>query len=97
MDQFSEIRPYLDHEVESVLTSLINDPDVLKALMGLKYPKYLSKIPFIKFVAKQRLKSRAKNIKTINDYQNIFKGLINEMIKDATPAEAQSLTTTVND
>lgn len=83
MDQFSEIRPYLDHEVESVLTSLINDPDVLKALMGLQYPKYLSKIPFIKFVAKQRLKSRAKNIKTINDYQNIFKGLINGMIKDS--------------
>jgi hypothetical protein len=38
MDQFSEIRPYLDHEVKKVLETLIGNAEVLKALMGLRYP-----------------------------------------------------------
>ena len=47
MDPFKKIRPYADNEVEGVLQSLINNPDVLKALMGLQFPGFLSKLPFI--------------------------------------------------
>ena len=83
MDIFASIRPYNDNEVESVLASLINDPDVLKALMGLQYYKHLTNIPIVRFLAKQRLKSRVRNIKTIDDYQNIFKGLVEGVIKDS--------------
>jgi hypothetical protein len=82
MDQFSEIRPYLDHEVKKVLETLIGNAEVLKALMGLRYPSYLSKIPFIKFLAKQRLKSQSRNITTIDEYQSAFKILMDGMIHE---------------
>ena len=80
MDQFSEIRPYLDQEVEGVLEKLIGNPEVLRALMRLRYPKYLSRIPFIKSLVKYRLKSQSKSIKTVDEYQGVFKILMDGMI-----------------
>lgn len=82
MDQFSEIRPYLDQEVEGVLEKLIGNPEVLRALMGLRYPKYLSRIPFIKSLVKYRLKSQSKSIKTVDEYQGVFKILMDGMIQE---------------
>ena len=83
MDQFLSIRPYQDHEVEDVLESLINNFDVLKALIGLQYPKYFTKIPLFKLYVKQRLKYKARNIKTINDYQDIFKDLMDRVVDES--------------
>jgi hypothetical protein len=83
MDPFKKIRPYADNEVEGVLQSLINNPDVLKALMGLQFPGFLSKLPFIKFFVKQKLISKAKNIHTIDDYQQVFKSLMENVIKES--------------
>jgi hypothetical protein len=56
MDPFKAIRPYQDHEVKPVLTALINNPDVLKALLSLKYPGYVLKIPLFKTLVKISLK-----------------------------------------
>jgi len=83
MDPFKKIRPYADNEVEGVLQSLINNPDVLKALMGLQFPGFLSKLPFIKFFVKQKLISKAKNIHTIDDYQQVFKSLMENVVKES--------------
>ena len=81
MDPFLTIRPYQDHEVQSVLASLINNPDVLKSLMSLKYSKFLIKLPLFKSLVKILLKSQVKNIRSIDDYQEIFKSLMDKMIK----------------
>lgn len=83
MDPFKKIRPYADNEVEGVLQSLINNPDVLKALMGLQFPGFLSKLPFIKFFVKQKLISKAMNIHTIDDYQQVFKSLMENVVKES--------------
>ena len=83
MDPFKKIRPYADNEVEGVLQSLINNPDVLKALMGLQFPGFLSKLPFIKFFVKQKIISKAKNIHTIDDYQQVFKSLMENVVKES--------------
>lgn len=81
MDPFLAIRPYQDNEVQDVLDSLISNKDVLKSLMGLQYPKYLTKIPFFRSGVKILLRSKVKKIRTIDDYQEIFKGLMDQMIK----------------
>ena len=81
MDPFLAIRPYQDHEVQPVLSSLINNPDVLKSLMSLKYSKYLIKLPLFKSLVKILLKSQVKKIRSIDDYQEIFKSLMDQMIK----------------
>ena len=81
MDPFLAIRPYQDHEVQPVLSSLIEDPAVLKALISLKYSKYFNKLPFFTSLVKILLKSQVKNIHSIEGYQEIFKSLMDQMIK----------------
>ena len=81
MDPFLAIRPYQDHEVQPVLSSLIEDPAVLKALISLKYSKYFNQLPFFKSLVKILLKSQVKNIHSIEGYQEIFKNLMDQMIK----------------
>ena len=81
MDPFLAIRPYQDHEVQPVLSSLIEDPALLKAFISLKYSKYFNKVPFFKSLVKILLKSQVKNIHSIEGYQDIFKSLMDQMIK----------------
>ena len=83
MDPFKKIRPYTDAEVAEVLQSLANNPSVLNALIGLQFPGILAKVPFIKFFVKQKLHSQIKNIKTIDDYQMIFKDLMEKVVKES--------------
>ena len=81
MDPFLAIRPYQDHEVQPVLSSLIEDPALLKALISLKYSKYFNQLPFCTSLVKILLKSQVKNIHSIEGYQEIFKSLMDQMIK----------------
>ena len=83
MDPFKDIRPYADSEVAQILESLTSNPSVLKALMGLQYPSAISKVPFIKFFVKQRLISRVKTIHTIDDYQQVFKSLMEKVVQES--------------
>ncbi len=83
MDPFKDIRPYKDSEVTEVVNSLVSNPSVLKALMGLQFPGLVSKLPFMKFFVKQKLISKAKTINTISDYQMLFKSLMEKVIQES--------------
>jgi len=83
MDPFKNIRPYTDAEVAEVLSSLTSNHSVLNALIGLQFPGILSKIPLLKYFIKQRLISRAKTIHTIDDYQKIFKKLMEKVVRES--------------
>ena len=83
MDPFKNIRPYTDSEVDQVLQSLTSNESVIKALMGLQFPGMASKIPFLKFFVKQKLISKVKNIHTIDDYQKIFKSLMENVVQES--------------
>ena len=83
MDPFKNIRPYTDSEVDQVLQSLTSNESVIKALMGLQFPVMASKIPFVKFFVKQKLISKVKNIHTIDDYQKIFKSLMENVVQES--------------
>ena len=83
MDPFKDIRPYVDSEVAEVLSSLTSNQSVINALIGLQFPGIFSKIPFFKFFIKQRLISRAKIINTIDDYQKLFKKLMENVVEES--------------
>ena len=83
MDPFKNIRPYADAEVAEVLSSLTSNHSVLNALIGLQFPGILSKIPLLKYFIKQRLISRAKTIHTIDDYQKVFKKLMEKVVRES--------------
>ena len=83
MDPFKDIRPYTDSEVAGVLESLTSNPSVLKALMGLQFPGVISKVPFVKFFVKQKLISKVKTIHTIDDYQQVFKDLMEKVVQES--------------
>ena len=83
MDPFKNIRPYTDAEVAEVLSSLTSNHAVLNALIGLQFPGILSKIPLLKYFIKQRLISRAKTIHTIDDYQKVFKKLMEKVVRES--------------
>ena len=83
MDPFKDIRPYTDAEVAEVLRSLTSNPSVLKALIGLQFPGVISNIPFVKFFIKQKLISKARTINTIDDYQQVFKGLMEKVVQES--------------
>jgi len=83
MDPFKNIRPYTDAEVAGILQSLVNNPSVLKALIGFQFPGILAKAPFVKFFVKQKLISQIKTIHTIDDYQMIFKDLMEKVVKES--------------
>jgi len=83
MDPFKNIRPYNDAEVAGVLQSLANNPSVLNALIGFRFPGILAKAPFVKFFVKQKLISQIKTIHTIDDYQMIFKNLMEKVVKES--------------
>ena len=83
MDPFKNIRPYTDNEVADVLSTLTSNQAVLNALIGLQFPRIFSKIPFFKYFIKQRLISRAKTINTIDDYQKVFKKLMEKVVKES--------------
>ena len=86
MDPFKNIRPYTDAEVAGVLQSLVNNPSVLKALIGFQFPGILAKAPFVKFIVKQKLISQIKTIYTIDDYQMIFKDLMENCLLYTSPS-----------
>ena len=51
--------------------------------MGLQFPGFVSKLPFMKFFVKQKLISKAKSINTISDYQMLFKSLMEKVIQES--------------
>jgi len=83
MDPFKDIKPYTDSEVDDVLQSLVSNSEVLKALIGLQYPGLISKFPFIKFFTKQKLINHVRTIHTIDDYQKIFKNLMEKVVQES--------------
>ena len=83
MDPYKNIRPYNDSEVPKIIESLVSDPSVLNALIGLQFPGIISKIPLLKFFVKQKLYSKSKIINTVDDYQLLFKGLMEKVIQES--------------
>ena len=83
MSKFDSIRPYDDSEVSFILNRLVKNKD-LQNLFISSSPilSKLSNLPLINFIAGQLLKNKAKNIRTISDYQDVFKNIVDDVISN---------------
>ena len=72
MNKFDSIRPYKDNEVKPVLTSLCNNPDIIKVVLASKNYPLLAHLPFRNRLISYLLKNRIKDVNSIKEYQDIF-------------------------
>ena len=82
MDKFEEIRPYNDNEVQSKLHELASDKDVINAFLHSR--GYRSHIfnSFLSLFISIYLKRRFKKIKSVDQYQNMYEKIMDDVIKD---------------
>jgi 1-acyl-sn-glycerol-3-phosphate acyltransferase len=81
MSDFDDIRPYNDDEVTSVIGELINDPELIRAVSHLRFPRLSPSMgwllnPIIKFVIKRQLSP----IRTVAQLQDIVAGYMKGMV-----------------
>ena len=80
MKKFDSIRPYYDQEVHDVLINLSNNRRFLKTLLETDQYRYLKHIPFSRKILSMILKSKVKNINDIKSYQDLFEGVVLDVI-----------------
>ena len=78
--KFDSIRPYYDQEVHDVLINLSNNRRFLKTLLETDQYRYLKHIPFSRKILSVILKSKVKNINDIKSYQDLFEGVVLDVI-----------------
>jgi len=83
MNKFDSIRPYKDNEVKPVLTSLCNNPDIIKVVLASKNYPLLAHLPFRNRLISYLLKNRIKDVNSIKEYQDIFEGIVSKVIKNS--------------
>jgi 1-acyl-sn-glycerol-3-phosphate acyltransferase len=85
MQDFEDIRPYLDHEVRHVVDSLLADPEFSAAIARYRYPRWYRWFPGIvsKLVQKYLTKETA-HIHTIHDVQIIIEKYLDNLIEKTT-------------
>jgi len=85
MDQFKDIRPYLDHEIRPVLDSLLNDREFILGVAGFYYPRLTRLMPFlVTLLAKLRLESQVKRVNSVASMQDVVATYMDKMIEDTT-------------
>ncbi len=85
MQDFEDIRPYLDHEVRHVVDSLLADPEFSAAIARYRYPRSYNWLPGLvsKLVQKYLTKETA-HIHTIHDVQIIIEKYLDNLIEKTT-------------
>lgn len=81
MTNFDDIRPYNDAEVSTVLTRLLNNPELQQAVASLKFPRLAKRLPWLlKPLVKQLLKRQLAGIDTVRQLQELLAGYMDSMI-----------------
>lgn len=81
-DEFAAIRPYEDSEVAQVIANLGNNKELLKVLLGFKFPK-LAKTPLalpLSWLFAAKLKQNLNKIISIDDLQQQVKSYVRQML-----------------
>ena len=85
MDQFKDIRPYLDEEIRPVLDRLITDPEFLDSIARFYYPRLTSLLPALMHrAATRRLRSQLKGVHNVATMQDVIADYMDKMIHDTT-------------
>lgn len=81
-DEFAAIRPYNDSEVAQVIANLGTNQELLKVLLGFKFPK-LAKTPLawpLSWLFAAKLKQGLNKITSIDDLQQQVKSYVKQML-----------------
>ena len=85
MDQFSEIRPYLDHEIRPVLDRLLDNPEFLLSIASFSHPRLTRMLPgLVKSLAKKRLTAQLRDVHNVATMQDVIAVYMDKMIADTT-------------
>ncbi|MFM1896388.1 MAG: hypothetical protein RLZZ385_1462 [Pseudomonadota bacterium] len=85
MDQFSEIRPYQDHEIRPVLDRLLNNPEFLRSIASFSHPRLTRMLPaLVIMLAKRRLTAQLKDVNSVSTMQDVIAVYMDKMIRDTT-------------
>lgn len=84
-DTFKEIRPYYDHEVQTVVQEVINNPELVAAICQFRFPKLHKSLGFIlRPLIRHKLNSQFASITTIADFQGQIANYMDRMIRNST-------------
>lgn len=89
--KFDQIRPFENSDLPEVLNRLVNNPEFIKAVVAyrfMKWPKISHTL--CRVFLKYYLKSKARNIQSLRQFQSMIEPYMQRMIKNTTSA----LTTT---
>lgn len=85
MNQFDDIRPYHDSEVQPVLKKLISDPEFLDLIGVLRFSGWYTAFRFVfRPLLKWRLMSHMADINSITDFQLVVEKYLIKMIHTTT-------------
>ena len=83
MSKFDSIRPFNDNEVNDVLTHLSNNRRFLKMLFATGRFNLIRYLPFSRKILSFSLKNKIKNINDVDSYQNLFEGIVSDIVKQS--------------
>ena len=81
-DLYNDIRPYRDHEVSAVVSTLLADDefiDTLIALRGNPLARWLPKL--VRFFARLTLSSQLSDVTTVDEFQALVKPRLDRVVK----------------
>lgn len=89
MNEFDDIRPYQDDEVEQVVKKLYQQDELIEGMAEFKFPRLFKSAPQIaKGIVRAFVKKKVKPIKTIADIQHIvgeeFKKILDKTAENIT-------------
>ena len=85
MQDFEDIRPYLDHEVRPVVDTLINDLEFTTAIAKYRYSRCHALFPsIVRKLVKRYLAKEMANIQTVDDVQAIIGKYLDNLIGKTT-------------
>tara|TARA_R110000772_G_scaffold84964_5_gene178923 strand:+ start:619 stop:1770 length:1152 start_codon:yes stop_codon:yes gene_type:complete len=85
MQDFEDIRPYLDHEVRQVVDSLLTDPEFSNAIARYRYPRWYAWFPgVVSKLVQSFLKKETAHVQSIHDVQIIIEHYLDKLIEKTT-------------
>ena len=80
MDEFKEIRPYLDHEIPPVLDNLLANHEFTRSVAQFYYPR-LSRLllPILELIARKRLSSQLEGVDSVARMQDVLAVFLKRM------------------
>ena len=81
-DLYNDIRPYRDHEVSSVVDTLLSDNEFIDTLIALRGNRIAKWMPgLVRFFARRNMKSQLAGISTVDGFQALVKPRLDRVVE----------------